>query len=367
MIQPEYTDSRDRSLWFKIETEIEREYLCNLIRRIYDIHPWQAKADSLRPCYGIQLNEGKNLSVIQRIPMLSGIGFGIQINKNEITITSQSFPFANLWNAYSPYKRYSGQRIQSIDHLLRKIKMIYNIKDCQSLFGYAFETHKRYKGVCQLCGAGKNGLSFDIFRQMTVEHIIGKSQGGYISGIKSCFKKYFPKYEASKVKTLSKSIEFENMVTSCQFCNSMTSRYVSDVSMDRLFSESTGKSEEELLEHVKTELNKILKAKKEYLKSKQDAVRAGFDEVMKPHIIEGWTLYKGFEGGSVETFEDEDGYWIKCDEGTIIDFLNDDDKNGLEPVTYKYFKTKAEYESYLIAHYGKPRHNEYKTDNKRCS
>lgn len=227
-----------------------------------------------------------------------------------------------------------------------------------SSFWRNIETHKRYKGVCQLCGAGTNSLSFDLFRQMTVEHIIGKSKGGYSPGIKLCLKKYFPEYEESKIKTLAKSIEFENMVTLCQFCNLMTSRYDSGVSMDKILNEVKGKSEEVVMQHVKAELTKILNAKKVYLKQKQDAVRAGYLEELKPHFIDGWKLYKGFEGGSVETYEDEEGYWIKCDESTMLDLLNDEDKKEMEPITYHYFKTKKEFESYLIEHFGKQMHKE---------
>ena len=53
----------------------------------------------------------------------------------------------------------------------------YDYRNCQSLFGYAAKVHERSGGVCQLCGAGTAGLDFDLWRQMTVEHLIGESQG----------------------------------------------------------------------------------------------------------------------------------------------------------------------------------------------
>src|SRR5205807_243716 len=57
----------------------------------------------------------------------------------------------------------------------------YDYRNCQSLFGYAAKVHERSGGVCQLCSAGAAGLDFDLWRQMTVEHLIGESQGGYLS------------------------------------------------------------------------------------------------------------------------------------------------------------------------------------------
>ena len=53
----------------------------------------------------------------------------------------------------------------------------YNYRNCQSLFGYAAKVHERSGGVCQLCGAGTAGLDFDLWRQMTVEHLLSAGVG----------------------------------------------------------------------------------------------------------------------------------------------------------------------------------------------
>ena len=68
----------------------------------------------------------------------------------------------------------------------------YDYRNCQSLFGYAAKVHERSGAVCQLCGAGTAGLDFDLWRQMTVEHLIGESQGGYLRQISASLADRFP-------------------------------------------------------------------------------------------------------------------------------------------------------------------------------
>jgi hypothetical protein len=60
----------------------------------------------------------------------------------------------------------------------------YHYRNCQSLFGYAAEVHRHSGGVCELCGAGATGIDFDLWRRLTVEHLIGESQGGYAKQIR---------------------------------------------------------------------------------------------------------------------------------------------------------------------------------------
>lgn len=59
----------------------------------------------------------------------------------------------------------------------------YDHRNCKSLFGYAAAVHIRSGGICELCGAGGGALDFDLWRQYTVEHVIGESQGGYLKAI----------------------------------------------------------------------------------------------------------------------------------------------------------------------------------------
>lgn len=68
----------------------------------------------------------------------------------------------------------------------------YNYKNCQSLFGYASKVHIRSGGRCQLCLCGGQPLNFDLWRQLTVEHLIGESQGGYKKAIRQAVVQRFP-------------------------------------------------------------------------------------------------------------------------------------------------------------------------------
>ena len=61
----------------------------------------------------------------------------------------------------------------------------YDYRNCQSLFGYALNVHKRSGCVCQFCGcsAGEQ-VDFDVWRQMSVEHIIGRIKGGDVRDVR---------------------------------------------------------------------------------------------------------------------------------------------------------------------------------------
>jgi hypothetical protein len=61
------------------------------------------------------------------------------------------------------------------------------------LLGYAAQVHERSGAVCQLCGYGKGRQpDFDMWRQLTVEHLIGESQGGYLTSIRASVGKGSP-------------------------------------------------------------------------------------------------------------------------------------------------------------------------------
>jgi hypothetical protein len=72
----------------------------------------------------------------------------------------------------------------------------YDYRNCQSLFGYAASVHVRSGGVCQLCGADGGPARFDFWRQLSVEHLIGESQGGYLRAIKTAAARRFPDLDA---------------------------------------------------------------------------------------------------------------------------------------------------------------------------
>ena len=131
----------------------------------------------------------------------------------------------------------------------------YAYKNCQSLFGYAESVHKRSGGICQLCGCGAGKeINFDLWRQMTVEHLIGKSQGGHIRQIREALVNRFPELPLEEYNLLAKRIDDANTVTACSFCNSSTSR----------------------------ELNGVLSKKRAKIQWKLVSIRPTFDEHIQP-------------------------------------------------------------------------------------
>jgi len=159
----------------------------------------------------------------------------------------------------------------------------YNYKNCQSLFGYSAEVHIRCKGRCQLCGCGGMPIDFDLWRQMTVEHLIGKSQGGYLKQIKELVGLSFPSYSESEKNALSKEIDAINTVTACQFCNSTTSRNVNEVSMYQMFESSSG-NRDKLIQDITSACENILSKKQLSVKWKLESVKEAFNEQVAAKI-----------------------------------------------------------------------------------
>ncbi|MBN4054007.1 hypothetical protein JYT97_03885 [Haliea sp. AH-315-K21] len=153
----------------------------------------------------------------------------------------------------------------------------YNYKNCQSLFGYSAEVHIRCKGQCQLCGCGGTPIDFDLWRQMTVEHLIGKSQGGYLRQISKLVEASFPLYSETEKTTLSKEIDVINTVTACQFCNSTTSRDINEFSMPQLFESAAG-CKEELIKNIVAACKNILHKKRQSVQWKLESVEEAFNE-----------------------------------------------------------------------------------------
>lgn len=153
----------------------------------------------------------------------------------------------------------------------------YDYKQCQSLFGYSFDVHVRSSGTCQLCGCGGAELTFDLWRQMTVEHIIGKRQGGYLKDIRSVIAERFPSLGVSEREALSKAIDAANTVSACSFCNSTTSRDSCDISMSDLIRTATGQPNE-VVTQISAALQPILERKRANVKWKLGSVRKAYEQ-----------------------------------------------------------------------------------------
>jgi hypothetical protein len=162
----------------------------------------------------------------------------------------------------------------------------YDYRNCQSLFGYAAKVHERSGGVCQLCGAGTAGLDFDLWRQMTVEHLIGESQGGYLSQILASLAGRFPGLSAAECAELAAQVDAANTVTACSFCNATTSRAQAPTSMTALIETAPDGTPEDIRRHVIAGLDGILAAKRKEVAWKLASVRKAFDSRVAPGLTE---------------------------------------------------------------------------------
>lgn len=164
------------------------------------------------------------------------------------------------------------------------MKLRYDYRNCQSLFGYASNVHKRSGGICQLCGAGQGEESnFDLWRQLTVEHLVGASQGGYINQIRVAIGKRFPNLSNERREEFARRIDEANTVTACSFCNATTSRTRNSESMVRLIAESGG-NPDEAVNQIILKLKRVLKNKRADVSWKLDSVREAFYKMVKPEL-----------------------------------------------------------------------------------
>jgi hypothetical protein len=157
----------------------------------------------------------------------------------------------------------------------------YNYKNCQSLFGYAASVHIRSEGKCQLCGCGGSPLDFDQWRQMTVEHLIGKKQHGYLKDIHLAVISRFPDLSPEESKLLSQRLDIHNTVTACSFCNSTTSRDINEKNMHDLLKEAQGDIAD-IEAYVASQLQLILERKRSEVRWKISSVKEAFLNEISP-------------------------------------------------------------------------------------
>ncbi len=160
----------------------------------------------------------------------------------------------------------------------------YDYRNCQSLFGYAQQTHQRSRAVCQLCGCDAgHPINFDLWRQMTVEHLLGESQGGYAPGLSQAVAERFPQLPTSEQARLVEQIDAANTVTACRFCNSTTSRDRHSKDMRGLLREAEG-TPDQVVVAVIAELQQILERKRADVHWKLESIRAAFEEQIVPTL-----------------------------------------------------------------------------------
>ncbi|OHB55640.1 MAG: hypothetical protein A2Y12_14990 [Planctomycetes bacterium GWF2_42_9] len=118
---------------------------------------------------------------------------------------------------------------------------------------------------------------------MTVEHIIGESQGGYLYQITEALSRKYPELSTEALENMAKSIDQANTITCCSFCDASTSRNRCNISMTELIKTTNG-TPSELVEIIKKELNSILEQKKSVIEWKLASIKKAFETEIKPAI-----------------------------------------------------------------------------------
>ncbi len=162
----------------------------------------------------------------------------------------------------------------------------YDYRNCSSLFGYAAAVHARSGAICQLCGCGRGERpDFDLWRQLTVEHLIGESQGGHLAKNRLAVTERFPSLSFTVRETLSTRIDAANTITACSFCNSTTSRDRSERSMAELIVGSNSGPEETYLA-IEAYATSVLERKRQDVEWKMTSIRSAFERHVLPDLLE---------------------------------------------------------------------------------
>ena len=170
-------------------------------------------------------------------------------------------------------------------HTPRMGEKPYDESGLQSLFGYGRAAHERSGGICQLCGCGAGpDIDFDLWRQFTIEHLIGEGQGGYPPRIKEAVDQHFVELSESDRRDFATRIHEANIVTACQFCNSTTSRDRALYTMEELIAQLPSEPDE-AISLLAEKLQVILDAKREKVRWKLQSVYRGFNEGIRPALI----------------------------------------------------------------------------------
>jgi hypothetical protein len=161
----------------------------------------------------------------------------------------------------------------------------YNESGLQSLFGYGRAAHERSGGICQLCGCGSGpDIDFDLWRQFTIEHLIGDGQGAYPARIRAAVETRFPPLAETDRADLAARIHEANVVTACQFCNSTTSRDRAPFSMEEAIAALPDDPEDAMVT-LAEKLQVILDAKRAKVRWKLRSVHGAFTRDIRPALL----------------------------------------------------------------------------------
>jgi hypothetical protein len=165
----------------------------------------------------------------------------------------------------------------------------YDARGCASLLLYGKEVHLRSGGICQLCqrfGVGDT-VDFESWRQLTVEHIIGRKDDGSVEKIRDAVehKCFDPPLSPGRAATLADELHRLNTVSACSFCNSMTSRATCEETLAALIARTKG-SDAELVGAVTEATKAVLSKKQAEVRWKLESLRAAFNEEVATQLAD---------------------------------------------------------------------------------
>ena len=120
-----------------------------------------------------------------------------------------------------------------------------------------------------------------LWRQLSVEHLIGESQGGYKPQLKEAVRARFPGYPISEIKRIVDQIDIANTLTACRFCNDTTSRYVAPKTMEKLLEEAQGQAPDEVIVEIQRHLTATFENKKRLVLWKLSSIEPAFQEKIR--------------------------------------------------------------------------------------
>lgn len=123
-----------------------------------------------------------------------------------------------------------------------------------------------------------------LWRQLSIEHVISESQGGYNPRLKVAVSTRFSDYPIDEIERIVGQINIANTVTACRFCNDTTSRYVAQKTMEELLVEAQGQNLDEVIAEIQSHLKAIFEEKKRLVLWKLSSIEPAFQEKMKNNL-----------------------------------------------------------------------------------
>jgi len=158
--------------------------------------------------------------------------------------------------------------------------------DPQSLAGYARQAHRDSQGTCLYCGLGvqraeEPELRFDVWRQLTVEHVIPQRDGKLTKEIRDALTNRFGFAEGEQ---LASRIGHMNEVTACHLCNSFASRMGHRIAeqVAQFMAHLQDAPQEELLESLAHDIWEVWKIKRTAVRRKLRYLRGRFRQTIGP-------------------------------------------------------------------------------------